>query len=326
MKEEYPIHFICGMSRAGTTWMSHCLNMHKHCATFGETLFWGRIYIEPKDKGQYDQQSFESLISRISEIKLDSENADFGKLKPETLIKWSQDMPRDLLALGEKTPVSVFKKMCRIIVDSEGKSVVIEKTPHHVNWVPRINKALPDSRFVIMVREPYGFMKSYKYQGFQSGKRIRAIFEKQYHPIQAALVWRGYAKSILNVSKRYANKVKIVRNEHLIDHPKKVLLDVALFLDLPKDEMFTDVIPPRTNSSIMGNKKLKLDSADMFWLNLLAKKQIRELGYDLKSMPFDYFKIVFTLFKLPLWGWRTVLLLQKNSKCNIFIYILRWLK
>ena len=324
--ENFPIHFICGMSRSGTTWMSHCLNMHKECATFGETLFWGRNYVEPQGNGRYRDEIFRDLVSRISDIKLDSERAEFGKLKTNTLIGWSQDMPKYLLALEDKTPVNLFKMICQFVINSEGKRVAIEKTPHHVNWIPRINKVLPDSRFIVMVREPYGFMRSYKYQGLQAGERVRRIFERQYHPVQAALVWRGYAKSIIRATEDYSDKVIVIRNEQLIDDPRNVLKRVSRFLGLSSDDISFDTIPARANSSIVGASKLELDSADYFWMNLIARKQIKNLGYDINNSPYYFVEIVTTFIKLPLWIFRTIYLLNNNSNSNIFKYIFRWLK
>lgn len=324
---ELPIHFICGMARGGTTWMSRCLNTHRDCASFGETLFWGRIYIEPTKDGEYDDASFNELIDRISEIQIaPSSDESSGSLKQETVERWHNELSNHLKALKVKTPKEVFKRMCQFVVEAENKIVAVEKTPHHINWLPRIAKNFPDSKYIVMVRDPYAFMKSYKFQGFQKGAEIRTIYEKLYHPIQASLVWRGYAKSILDVSKSFESKVMIIKNEELTNHEKEILLNVARFLELPVDQDFTSSLPSRSNSSIRGDDKLQLDSADYFWMNLIAKKEIKALGYELKKVNIDIFPVIFSIFKLPLWVFRTVVLLKNNSKGNIFKYVLRWLR
>ena len=59
------IHFVVGMSRAGTTWMTKCLNTHSACAAFGETLFWGRLFLTPDKGGNYTEAESQGLIKQI---------------------------------------------------------------------------------------------------------------------------------------------------------------------------------------------------------------------------------------------------------------------
>ncbi len=56
--------FIVGMSRSGTTWLSNSLNAHPSVAVFGETGFWGKMYIVPKGQTYCpdDYHSFSALL------------------------------------------------------------------------------------------------------------------------------------------------------------------------------------------------------------------------------------------------------------------------
>ena len=57
--------FIVGMGRAGTTWLSKCLNEHPDVAVFGETLFWGRGFMQPQHGRYYTSKEVMVLQERI---------------------------------------------------------------------------------------------------------------------------------------------------------------------------------------------------------------------------------------------------------------------
>ena len=57
--------FICGMSRGGTTWLGHCLNQHPEVAVFGESLYWGRNYIEPAHNGKYTIEQINQVLGLL---------------------------------------------------------------------------------------------------------------------------------------------------------------------------------------------------------------------------------------------------------------------
>ena len=221
----------------------------------------------------------------------------------------------------------MFYAFCAFIAEREKKSVIVEKTPHHINWVNRIKGYYPKSKFVVMIREPYGFMLSYKYQGLQKSSKIRAIHEKQYHPLQAALVWRGYCRSVIKVQTEHNDDILIVRNEELRERSGEILADVAKFLGLPHDQFFGTNLPTKANSSFIKDNNLALDDVDYFWLHLVASKEIVSMNYTLRAVRISNFFLIFlSILKLPVWTYRTMVLLRRNSKANLFQYLFRWIK
>ena len=56
------IFFICGLPRAGTTYLSKLLNSHSKIISTGETLFFGRKYIEPNSEGYYTKKELKLVL------------------------------------------------------------------------------------------------------------------------------------------------------------------------------------------------------------------------------------------------------------------------
>ncbi|MDA0296654.1 MAG: sulfotransferase [Planctomycetota bacterium] len=54
-----PHRLIVGMPRGGTTAMMRALNADDRVAAFGETLFWGRAWVEPLQDGGLDAPRLE---------------------------------------------------------------------------------------------------------------------------------------------------------------------------------------------------------------------------------------------------------------------------
>lgn len=320
------IHFVVGMSRAGTTWMSKCLNTHPSCASFGETLFWGRLYRPPANDGVYSREEILELLERLQSISLEPSDNDYGSLQADTVKAWYSDLVNDLADKDLSTPDKMFYSLCEFIAKHENKAFVVEKTPHHLNWIDRIHKDYAKSKYIIMIREPYGFMKSYKNQGLQRDDRVRKIHEKQYHPIQAALVWRGYSRSVRKAQTEFPDYTLTIKNEDLFKNSHDILIQVAEFIGLPDSKLIAEKLPGRTNSSVDNTVSKDMDSADFFWLNLIAGNEIKNMGYELRKGDFAPLLILWSFIRLPLWGIRTIQLLRSNSKANLIQYFWRWIK
>ena len=59
-----PHRLIVGMPRGGTTAMMRALNADQRIAAFGESLFWGRAWVEPLQSGGLNA----TQLARIAEL------------------------------------------------------------------------------------------------------------------------------------------------------------------------------------------------------------------------------------------------------------------
>lgn len=321
-----PPFFISGMSRAGTNWLAKCLNEHPDSAVFGETAFWGRYFVEPGSDGRYTMEQMRSIIERLKTTAIQA----FGDRGPGSLKHVSSDNISPLLDEAFRdssetlTPEEVFERVAETIARVEGKRFAIEKTPHHVNWVGRILDHLPEAKLVVMAREPYGFMLSYKHQGDRKPPRIRKSFERLYHPLVCGWIWRTYAKNCFAAARRYPDRVHLVRFEDIESNPEKVVRDVEHFLGLSPLDLSSKV--PPDNTSFPKEPRPFLRSEDTFWMNLVARKEMKKHGYPMRPTPIAPLAVVGSILGLPFWGIRNVISLRENVSGSLWRYIKQWLR
>lgn len=316
---------IVGMSRAGTTWMAKCLNEHPVAAVFGETLFWGRGYIEPSADGTYDGAQLSQVLNRLKSGGVSAMVGDGpGALKKVNKQNWPAVIDRVLSSEhAPLTPAQVFLRTAEALAEAEGKQVGIEKTPHHLNWIGRILKALPDARFVVMIRDPYSFMLSYKHQGDRKVEHTRKAFERLYHPLLCALIWRGYMRSTRAALDQYPRQILLIKTQQIKRSPQEVLDQVQRFLELPVVPL-AEAVPP-DNTSFPAGERPSLQAEDLFWMNRLNRKLIQQGGFAVQATPARPLRIIKSVLVLPFWSFSMLLDLRSKVPGSLFGYIRRWL-
>lgn len=306
--------FICGMSRGGTTWLGHCLNEHPNVAVYGESLYWGHNYIEPLEGG-YSKGQVEQSLNLLASGTRAFLGESPGDLKHIDLSVWES-----LRELNVKTPCSpafLYSQVCEWLAVQEKVDFVIEKTPHHIDWIPRIKQALPEAKFVMMVRDPYGFMLSYKHQGDRKSPRVKKQFDQLYHPLGCAFVWRRYMQSALRAERDYSSSVLRIEFQSLRTEPQRVWDGVLSFFGLPLAPLsFVD----EQNSSF-PEERPKLESVDIFWMNCLSGRAIRNAGYEVASSDVGVFDLVRSFFSLFPWCFFIVQHLGRNVPGGILKYL-----
>ncbi len=316
------IAFVVGMSRSGTTWMEKCLNTHSGIAAFFESTYWGRKYIRPSENGNY---SLGQVRHILGSLKSDPGINHILAGGTGCLKNIDRDVWRDMLDHVEKdierpiSPGDLFRLVCREIAELEGANLVVEKTPHHVHHVDRIKKEIPCARFVVMQRDPYGFLLSHKYRANlnkgDSQRRTRGMF----HPFLVAWIWRGHARSNLRLRVSHPDSVLIVEYDDIRLRPQAVLERVQSFLGVQIEEI---MLPP-TYSSFPSGHRPELEPQDTFWLNFLCGSMIEKMGYPQKATPFAPFRVLGSLMRIPLCLVRTGMALKRSNTENVAAYLLR---
>lgn len=307
------IYFICGMPRAGTTYLSSLLNEHSQITSTGESLFFGRMYLEPKEKSTYSMAEISAILSRLLKHKFDN-------LKKTNRKKLDKKLTEEFHKLGVKaSPKLVFKALAKAFLSFDAKkNVFIEKTPHHIQHTDRILQFFPDTKFIVLRRNPYEWLLSYKFQGSQKNKAVRKIFRRIYHPISAALVWRKNYSSITEAVRKKKDAFLVIENEDLND--KNTTDKILSFLNIAPEEISI----PSKNSSFETIKKPKLTPVDIFWMNFICKKQLKEAPYKYFKSNANPLSIFWSVFKiLPALAYS---IKYVGSSQNIVKYFFNYLK
>lgn len=320
--------FLVGMSRAGTQWMCKCFNEHPDVAAFGESMFFGRRYVAPADDGRYHAIHFRELRRRLLEhgTFLHS-TAGTGPGTLKRLGKAGLDQFVERLFPDDGDPIApgdAFRRLAGAVAEAEGKPLAIEKTPHHLNWIDRILAAIPEARFIIMVREPYSFMLSYRHQGDRLEERVRRNFARRYHPAAAAMVWKTANRVATAAATRHASRAMVVRFDELQSDPGATLERVQRFLNLRVTDLAGRV--PPDNTSFPGAARPQLQAEDVFWMNWLAARAIREHGYPLRGTPVRPLRIAWSFARLPWWAVRNYLSLRSRVAGSTIGYLFRWMR
>lgn len=319
------------MSRSGTKWLSMCLNQHSEIAVFGETGFWGKDYIHTED-GRWTPQQCRAVLQRMPGIR-ERRTDEQGRLYVEgqaTPIGAStgglnglfSHLEKKIVSEGEKlAPREVFNKMCSIVSNTSGKKCILEKTPHHINWIDRIISSYPNSKFMVTYRNPYGFMRSYKHQGDRKNKEIEKSYKKLYHPIGCSMIYRGYARSIIRAKSLYPEKILSIPLESINEEPKSVLKKSCRFLGFSYEK---ECLLQKINSSFPKNEK-ELNEVEITCMNWISKREIRRLGYQKRNSDVSVSELLRMLAGVPKWGIDVWKHLRKHQNASVVKYITRWL-
>lgn len=313
---------IVGMSRGGTTWMSSCLSRHSNLAVFGESLYFGRRYLQPEYDGKYSSDQIEDIKNRLK-IKgiLRHGVGNFQNLTQDNV---GQILDIALPGRERLNPGQVFHRICSAIAKKENKPWVIEKTPHHINSIELILKFFPRLNIIAMSREPYGFMLSYKHQ--LDRQRIdpgqKASRQKMYHPIGCALVWRRYANRIEQIQQKYPNQIFCVDLSEIKSDPDKVLEDVQKFLKLPIEKTLE---LPQVNTSFPLGKRPELKNSDYFWLSLIAGKILKKYPKPKERKSKEILSVIKSVIAIPFWALTVIKNMEKETNGNVLAYLFNWI-
>lgn len=323
--------FIVGTSRGGTTWLSRVLNCHPEICSFGETIYWGRGYVAPASQDGYSRQE----LDRIRDLQLErrwwphgdgpgalrSVNADGnGGEMPERLAKVIDSLDAPV------SPQRLFDVIVDTICECEGKQLGVEKTPHHLNWHERISEGYPEVRFIVLIREPYSFMRSYKNQGRQLSKETSAVFRRAYHPIACSLVWRGYVRSADKLSQNPKVKALRLDSAAMWKDQEGSLGRVQEFLGVSQHPIAGAVGQENSSTNSSELALLELDAADYFWMNLICGRYLRANGIERKRGGFALFAVLKSVINLPAWSIRRFMDMRKITDGSLVMYLWKWVR
>jgi hypothetical protein len=171
-----PAPFVVGVGRSGTTLLRMMLDAHPELAVPPETHFVNDLLIA----GEKIRMSPERLVKTVVHDR-HRRWGDFG-IDEEAYLERLQAIPR----LNATDAVRAFYEL---YAKQFGKSRWGDKTPDYVKRVRRIGRALPESRFIHVIRDGRDVALSHN-------KRIQRRGEKSRPPVPAGEMARRWRKRI----------------------------------------------------------------------------------------------------------------------------------
>jgi hypothetical protein len=209
-----PAPFIVGVGRSGTTLLRMMLDSHPDMAIPPETYFVphviaaaGRLRVTPED-----------LVRTVTE--------DEHRRWPDMNI--SADRYRERLeALPRLNGADAVRAIFELYAEDAGKPRWGEKTPDYIKRMPQIRRALPEARFVHVIRDGRDVMLSTYRRKAQRG-----------HPLKPAgsmaRRWRNQINRAREESKGHDDYIEI-RYEDLVTDTEPVLRRVCEHIELEFD-------------------------------------------------------------------------------------------
>ncbi len=203
-----PAPFIVGMTRSGTTLLRLMLDAHPELAIPPETHFLPEVIAAFK-KGRTEPEQV------IEVMKENRRWPDFD-IAPEVMLE------RLRAAAPLEEPGDAIRAFYRLYAEREGKPRWGDKTPGYATKMRRIWRALPEARFVHMIRDGRDVAVSLERRS--SGLSTKEVANRWSHRIRKT---RGLAK----ILPHYAE----IRYEDLVTDPEGVLRKVSAFVELDYD-------------------------------------------------------------------------------------------
>ena len=282
------VHFLVGMPRGGTTFLLRRLQQHPEVLAFGESRFFGNEWVEPEEDGCLDRARLDTVRDRLLANPLNSNlpRPDDPKDRPGWIDHIdSSDATVRLEELFSRleapvTNAEVFREVCVELARGSGATTVIEKTPHHLRHVGRLVENFPQARILVVLRDPYDFLLSYK---FSKNRRLddeerRATDEMLWQATGVSLLWRSYLRAAVSAQERFGDAVRIVRLEDVRDNARTELDSIQAFFGLEPHDLLAGA-PARDNSSFTGERP-RLQPSEIAAFNAVAARDAERGGYQ----------------------------------------------
>jgi len=302
--------FITGMFRSGTTLLARMLHTHRDiaCASDPYRPFFNclrdsiadefDIEIEPYDPlGSYfaDEDEY-ALFDRIQSATLDRQfDRDSSTLRDRIESHGEPFSPKIIENLDNiqgETFEEIYRNLLAKVSEYYGDNTekwIATKEVWTTEFVPALSRTFPDSKFILVVRDPRAVAAS-----------NNADEDRKYPWIFLARQWRKIAilSWVYSTQAEFRDRVQVVRYEDLVQSPRATADEMCKFLGIDLDERVLDpsnFVDGRGKQWLQnttygeGKASFNTDSIDK-WERILDEKTVHlleQLCY-IEMQQFDY--------------------------------------
>jgi hypothetical protein len=208
-----PAPFVCGVTRSGTTLVRLMLDSHPDVAIPGETHWLPKLIKAQERRAQSADELADLIIDhkRWGDFQLDA-----------------NDLRERFAALDPVTAADAIRAFYMLYAQREGKSRYGDKTPGYVQEMRRIQRVLPEARFVHIIRD--GRDVSLSHMRMNWGPETYA---------QSARLWRNRIRKARKTAPSINHYMEI-KFEDLVADTEGVLRGVCDFIELDFDPVMLD--------------------------------------------------------------------------------------
>jgi hypothetical protein len=213
-----PAPFVVGVSRSGTTLLRLMLDAHPDLTIPAETHFIPNV-ANVVDRAIEEGASTEVVRDRAIETM--TGHPRWGDFRIDAAEVRARMERHDPLTAGDA--IRAFYETC---AEVEGKPRWGDKSPPYTYKAPRIQRALPEARFIHIIRD-----------GRDVALSLSEVSWGTDDVAEAAKKWASEVRKARKRAKKLARGTYIeVRYEDLVTDPEPVLRKIAAFAELPWDD------------------------------------------------------------------------------------------
>lgn len=306
----YPI-FIVGYLHSGTTLLRNIFKDHPAIFTGdGETRFFDYLpMIRRNFPDLQDDQTLRDYLLYLARLI----RTNYGKVHIERDVQSFASLSQfglgqaeiDALfaaAQRERDHGKLFGLVSDALCGANGKARWLEKTPTHLFHIDTILAAVPNARFVAIVRDPRDVLASKRSRQAEEWvqqsnaerrdvKKIQAGFD----PLWDALAWRSAVNAVQAAQAKYPDHVLSIRYEDLVTAQEATVRRISDFIELPFSADLLDVVWANSTTQQQGSRGMsaasvgkwqkKLSPAMVALAQAVVHKEMRQLHYEPVAVP-----------------------------------------
>jgi hypothetical protein len=211
---EFPAPFVVGVGRSGTTLLRMMLDAHPQLAIPPETHFINP-FIQASGRLRFTPSSAARTIVHDERRRW----GDFGLVEEDLLARFE--------AIENFNTTDALRAFYRLYADKHDKARWGDKTPDYVRKMKKIQKTLPEARFIHVIRDG-------RDAGLSQNNRIAKRGKDPVPPREMARRWRKRIIKAQEDSGEVSNYIE-VRYEDLLTDTEGVLRRVCEHIELPYD-------------------------------------------------------------------------------------------
>jgi hypothetical protein len=298
--------FLVGCARTGSTLLRHVLNRSPQVVIAPETHFARRaakLGLGNRLAAADDERRLTALVRLLYRVDDQSRTGYWSWLRrnvaPGELVSRLSTTDRSLPAL--------FRLLIELYVDrneaADSLSVIGEKTPAHLSFVPTLAEWFPGSLILHTFRDPravYASELRRRREGrWGAERRLRIIpgwmlvrLQAPVQLVRTTLAWRRADRLDLVYRSRFGERYRMVRFEDLVREPEMQLRAICHWMGIPYDASLLqiDVVgssfePQRHasggfNAATAERWRRHVSGASRAWFRIVLGRRMRARGYE----------------------------------------------